>query len=260
MELSKNHITLTSSADMKNLCFPLKTLQVNFFSYTRFYMDGTTISLLTDTGWYEFFLDAEVPGCCNVYNLKVGRYLWCELFPEGAVADACNNFKINNGIQFTYREKDYVEVFSYASKKSDNTSLGRFIANADLLEKFNSYFKKKAKNLIDKAVRTKLIIPESMRGYDNVESNFNLSFEERKNFLMQIECETNISKLTKREYECMGSISRGKTSKEIARTLNVSPRTIDSHIENIKEKLGCYRKSELSDLFWDYYGHAEENL
>lgn len=51
--------------------------------------------------------------------------------------------------------------------------------------------------------------------------------------------------LTKKEHECLFLLVRGKTASEIALMLNVSKRTIETHIENIKNKFGCTKKSEL---------------
>lgn len=51
--------------------------------------------------------------------------------------------------------------------------------------------------------------------------------------------------LSQRENECMFHLLRGKTSKQIADILNLSKRTIDFYIENIKNKAGCRTKSEL---------------
>jgi DNA-binding CsgD family transcriptional regulator len=54
-------------------------------------------------------------------------------------------------------------------------------------------------------------------------------------------------KLSIREIECLYHLVRGKTAKMIAQFLNLSPRTVESYIENIKAKFGCYTKSELLD-------------
>jgi len=51
--------------------------------------------------------------------------------------------------------------------------------------------------------------------------------------------------LSKRQNECLFFILRGKTTKEIANILNVSIRTIESHLEEIKIKFRCRTKSEL---------------
>lgn len=250
MKLANNHITLASTQDMKELGSPLKMIHVDFFSYTRFYMDGTSISLLTHTDWYEFFLKEEVPECVNVFKLKTGCNLWAELFPEKAVADAKNRFNIDNGIHFAYRENDYVETISYASKATDLKAMGYFMANMDLLERFIPYFRKRASPLINNAVKSKIIIPEVMRGYQEFESGFVLNSEDRKKFLEQIGYNADFKKLTPREYECLEHTAHGMTVKEVASFLNISRRTIEGYLENARLKLRCNSKSQLAEIYW----------
>jgi DNA-binding CsgD family transcriptional regulator len=63
----------------------------------------------------------------------------------------------------------------------------------------------------------------------------------------------NISiRLTPREIECLHLASQFKTAKEIARNLNISPRTVGFHIENANKKLGAKNKYEaISKLIVD---------
>lgn len=51
--------------------------------------------------------------------------------------------------------------------------------------------------------------------------------------------------LTNREAECLFFLLRGKTSKSIATLLNLSVRTVEYYIENIKNKMRCNGKEEL---------------
>jgi DNA-binding CsgD family transcriptional regulator len=53
--------------------------------------------------------------------------------------------------------------------------------------------------------------------------------------------------LTRREREILRELAHGRTSKEIARHLEISPRTVGKHIENIKEKSQC---KSLAELMW----------
>ena len=46
-----------------------------------------------------------------------------------------------------------------------------------------------------------------------------------------------LQKLTDREFEVFQFIGRGKTTNEIAQELHISPRTVDVHRSQIKEKL-----------------------
>lgn len=52
-------------------------------------------------------------------------------------------------------------------------------------------------------------------------------------------------KLSARELECLFCMLRGMTAKEIGIKINLSKRTIESYIENIKNKFGCNTKSEM---------------
>ncbi|MFN7098238.1 MAG: helix-turn-helix transcriptional regulator, partial [Gammaproteobacteria bacterium] len=51
--------------------------------------------------------------------------------------------------------------------------------------------------------------------------------------------------LTNRETECLFYTIRGKTSKAIAHILNISSKTVEFHIENLKTKFQCHSKSQL---------------
>ncbi|MBC7649573.1 MAG: response regulator transcription factor [Vitreoscilla sp.] len=51
--------------------------------------------------------------------------------------------------------------------------------------------------------------------------------------------------LSKRELEVLEKIGAGKTTKEIAFELGLSPRTVDIHRSNIKKKLGFKRSAEI---------------
>lgn len=54
--------------------------------------------------------------------------------------------------------------------------------------------------------------------------------------------------LTKREIEILGYVMRGETAKSIARKLNLSARTVETFIANIKKKLNVNSKTALIDL------------
>lgn len=51
--------------------------------------------------------------------------------------------------------------------------------------------------------------------------------------------------LSNREEQCMFYLLRGKTAKRTAEILNLSPRTVETYIDNLKTKLHCRSKSEL---------------
>ncbi len=64
----------------------------------------------------------------------------------------------------------------------------------------------------------------------------NLENKDKKNYLKL---------LTRREKEVLQNYIFGYTAKMIANKLFISVRTAETHIQNIKEKLNCYNRSEL---------------
>ena len=62
---------------------------------------------------------------------------------------------------------------------------------------------------------------------------------------------TSNIKLTKRESEILFFLMHGKSTKELASMLNISTRTIESHIANLKDKFQCRLKSGLIEASID---------
>ena len=57
---------------------------------------------------------------------------------------------------------------------------------------------------------------------------------------------TVFSVLTPREREVLQLVAEGKSSKETASILHISPRTVDVHRKNVMDKLGLHSVAELT--------------
>lgn len=55
--------------------------------------------------------------------------------------------------------------------------------------------------------------------------------------------------ITIRELECLILFTKGMATKEIARRMNISPRTVETHFEHVKTKFNCLTRSEVISLF-----------
>ncbi len=62
-----------------------------------------------------------------------------------------------------------------------------------------------------------------------------------------IENKQNTIKLSKRQKQCLLLLARGKTATDIANILNISNRTAEHYIDDVKVKLNCATKQELID-------------
>jgi DNA-binding NarL/FixJ family response regulator len=60
----------------------------------------------------------------------------------------------------------------------------------------------------------------------------------------------HLEALTAREFEVLQLLSNGSTTVEIARLLQISPMTVQSHVKNVLAKLGVHSKVEAVRLAW----------
>lgn len=51
--------------------------------------------------------------------------------------------------------------------------------------------------------------------------------------------------LTRREIEILEYVTEGLSAKEVARCINISPRTVDRHIENVRLKLHAKNRTHM---------------
>ena len=81
-----------------------------------------------------------------------------------------------------------------------------------------------------------------------IEGKRYLSKEINQEFLKELKDDKNLKKvlLSSREKEVLQLIAEGKSSKEIAEILFLSPKTIDVHRNNIMRKIDLYTISELT--------------
>jgi DNA-binding CsgD family transcriptional regulator len=57
-----------------------------------------------------------------------------------------------------------------------------------------------------------------------------------------------LEKLSARERELVTLVARGRTDAQVAAQLHISARTVDSHLDRIRDKTGCCRRADLVRL------------
>ncbi|MBX9786962.1 MAG: helix-turn-helix transcriptional regulator [Alphaproteobacteria bacterium] len=65
--------------------------------------------------------------------------------------------------------------------------------------------------------------------------------------------EGNYYSFSYREMQCLIPTIKGKTSKEIARLLNLSPRSVEKYIDNVKNKMKCKGRGEMIEKIFRCY-------
>ena len=63
--------------------------------------------------------------------------------------------------------------------------------------------------------------------------------------------------LTPREREILAWVAHGKTNKEIARILWITPNTVRTHLENVYSTLGVHTRTAAATRFLNVFDGAE---
>lgn len=228
------HKMSTFTSDMLDIAKPLyKIFDLRHFSYKKIF-PGRKISYLTTTlPTFEAFLQGRF---YKQYNTEVERY--CSgiyLFNESSVTNQSqewfglmrDNYNLDNGLIIVEKRQKYVEVYYFATTPQ-NTAINHFYINhPEIFKNFCLYFKDKAQGIISIVEQDKIIYS------DDSSARFALA-----------------KAISPREYECVSCLARGKTYKEVAKVLGISPRTVEAHIINAKSKTNIFSTAQLIEKYW----------
>lgn len=230
----KHHLALTSSSTVADMMLPhLLRHGIKVFHFNRHYEDGSLIRLSTDAKWNENYFAKgyvnkrkKVPA--EYLTKSVNYFVWLTKDWPEMLTDAAVNFDIANGISIVEKCNGYIDNFCFGSTVSNTSIVNFYLNNLDLLQRYGCDFRDRAYQLFNSYEKQKIIIPES------------------KIVIPSVHCtDIEIAKLSDREKQCVVLLISGKRIKEIAIELGLSPRTIESYLNNLKVKLNCRDKVEL---------------
>jgi len=244
--------TLTSSSEINDICKPFfKGTDLNYFHYCKFYQDFSSTVLVTNPHWVTHVLKNKLYISSNS-ELKDGFFLWSEHWPQAA-KDASLHFKIHNLMSLVKTSKNEVECISFGSTQEGNKAIEFYLNNSELLKSFIYYFKDKAQKHLSIAQmpENKIVYPP----HKEVKTNLSRTSKVLQQTIT-LESPIQIDKfpindgkstkwLSRREIEVLISTIKGRSAKEIARSLDISTKTVESYIASAKLKLDCYSRSAL---------------
>jgi DNA-binding CsgD family transcriptional regulator len=205
--------------------------------------DGTISYLCSNKEWLLHYFNKLYP--------KIGAFeqnhelsnldfvAWGNLSADDPILkDSKEIIAVNNGI--TLIEKIATGTRFYNLGNNNNaTTVNDYIENLAILHEFIKIFAEKAQRLTQIAYDTRFILPSG--------KNNQLILYEQKAIsqkLNRLYLDKDIF-LTMREIECIEWYASGKTSVEISEILHISKRTVESHIDHIKQKTGCINLFQL---------------
>lgn len=248
------------ATEMQAICSSLfKSSPINYFSYTRIYPDGSFLDLNTNPDWTKHYLQngyyqAGVEQAVVDFSQK-NTFIWNRTSGffdyhhklEQFYLD-CRDFNLTNGLSIHQSYSHYFELFHFTTGNPSGNTDNFFLSHYDTLLKFVFYFK-------EKMIASKQLTRASAYRYLFTGENDNKS---AKNVITTsnrepIDFSPNVSKfyinnqlyLTKREMAILQYIMQSYTCKEIAQLFNLSHRTVETHLNNIKAKTACHNTRDL---------------
>lgn len=247
------HFARNAQTAVHQICEPLfKKLGLNYFHYGIFYKDGSLVALYNRMDWSDHFHSQQFRTQVPLANkeIQLGKYnlcLWQGTVNNQVVSDARNIFNFDHPLGINIAHNDYFESFAFGTHQGNDSIINTYFSNIETLFNFTTYFKEKAQAIIQKAAAEKFTLPKASQAaelklLETLSSN--LTIKNKNGWPVSI---------TQKEAEILPLLSRGLTIREIAILLQRSPRTIEMHINNLKYKLACDKKSQLIAFALDHF-------
>lgn len=239
---------------LEQLLLPLKKLGVNAFFYSAFFNNSRVNCISNNVSWLQYLYD-NIHKYKNTFetqfNFRPGFSVdLLNIFPKKEMIIDMFEHEMKNGIYLSNGSKDkkYSEVFVFTTSKIPESSNQKLIENVSKFHQFSLAFKEKAQPLIK---RTRLKIAEIQKCNDiqsisQTVTNDHNDFVEVNRYYLGAQFDDLY--LTKTQFLYVKNFLLGKSTKQIARIYGVSPRTVEKHLQLVKQKLGCNSEKQLIDV------------
>ena len=255
LELPKNHIALICYNEVKNIVKPLeKLLNINYFCFRRIYNNGKHIALTANPEWLiryynnKYYLKKEtrkVGAVGNFYPVIWDHITDKDKFSDQAMIDA-RNHDFAHSLSLKYIAPEYMDLYSLSVPLEDDQVSEKYLRYYESIKKFVFYFQSNAALLINEAEKNPIDTENTEESKpDNIVSEIDKFEQQIKITQLNLNLNGSIIKLTATETKYLKELALGVSSKCIAKKLNVSTRTVETHIDNLKLKLGVYSKSSI---------------
>lgn len=246
-----NGVAMTSEDDMLEVSKSLRDkFGITYFAHVISFHDGKIAALISnhEVAIHWVVNQYAIPGNNHQgANLPSGYYLVSymgDLYPKEYQETLLKLFNVDHMLLIVDSNPLYVDIFSFATEPDNFKIVNFYLNNINVLKSFILHYKEKCKKLINKAMKECVLLPPASLIVPNPTTH-EIDFENLPN---KVQLTHDIS-LTKREIECLLLVSKGKTAKEVAKIMKISPRTVEFFINKCKSKLGCQFKSNLIEKF-----------
>lgn len=216
--------------------------------YVKIDNNFNCIILSDNIDWIKHHLRCEyiVPAPVEIPKHKLTFYHVVRDFRNSpfsqAKHDLINIFNFGDAIDIFNINEDHIELITLGLlPNASNCPAEIYLNNQQSLDHFLHDLRFEIKKHIRNFKHESFVLPEGMRGISSQ------CFIKGKHAHFYYE---GFELLTRREFEVVMNMLKGRTAKEIASIMCLSFRTIEKYIEVIKYKLDCDSKSAVLGKLW----------
>lgn len=196
--------------------------------FTRRYPKQERFLICTDEFCTDYFTNQElyryglyeedIEGFVSSYNM------WDHLpyAPSQIYEFARNKHNQAHGLTIVKQHGEYCDFFSFSAAPNNHKINNFYLNQKDLFEAFTQDFYEKLAPTLDDLSNHRIIVPSQTKPKNHA-----------------------LSLISPRQLECAQLIAKGLSSKEVARTLHLSPRTVDEYIDILKKKFNVKNRPQL---------------
>jgi LuxR family transcriptional regulator, quorum-sensing system regulator SolR len=259
--------------DFRDLCQPLLcNTNVDLFLYARVYQDGSYFNLNTDPNLEKFML-VKNQGQFNfdftlleaIFDSKqFSKNKKC-IFTTDDIDDinyfttVFKKFNLKSCLSIVEKFDDYYELCSFMTRLNKSV-YSFYITHYSILEKFILFFRENGFELIEVGEKNKIILLNSNLKYRKMVNDLGRTATKENGHAVNLKANFNLKKypisngnirayVTPRELECLQYLGQGFSYKEIGSILQISNRTVETHLQQIKNKLNIYSHAQLLKIY-----------
>ncbi|MBN2261066.1 MAG: response regulator transcription factor [Clostridiales bacterium] len=238
---------------VRKLCEPLfREFGFSYFHYVRYYDDQRVFDINTHT---KYSMNFVKKGFNSGYGLLpkssfIKRWAFLDLLiNDPQRREFLKSYDIYDGFGLVIKNCHFIESFDFAWPHFDTELYLTCLNNINHFKKFCLYFKTQASEHIEFHRKNTMLMPPSCVATIATLSKKKLALDEIKKYY--IDHNHQEIALTPREFECYKLLATGCSMKMIASRLDISIKTVEFHLNNIKSKLGVHSKYRLIQLFFE---------
>jgi DNA-binding CsgD family transcriptional regulator len=143
-------------------------------------------------------------------------------------------FNIANGFTFVERYEDYYYMFGFGAPVANKRTIDTYFNSLNSMHDFLQAFKHQQRKLITDMDKHRIKVPKSRQ-----DCNLNK---------MLMNSNQRTGHLTPQELACIKGLAKGLSYKDIAKSLNLSPRTVETYLNRVRLRFDLHHKRELVEL------------